>query len=47
LVDAHSVAVGKPEYVGYSVCIEEVVHINFAAHRNQITAVGGSVRPVR
>jgi hypothetical protein len=47
LVDAHSVAVGKTEKFSDSICVKEVVYVDPATHRFQITVVRGSIRAAR
>jgi hypothetical protein len=47
LVNAHRVAVSETQEFGHSVCVEKIVDVYPSTHRQEITAVVGSVRADR
>ena len=47
LVHADSVPVRQPQKLGGPIRVQEVIDINFPAHRSQITLVRGFVRAPR
>jgi hypothetical protein len=47
LIHANGVAVSETEEIGHSICVEEIVDVYLSTHRQEITAVVGSVRRQR